>query len=142
MKHSILIVLSLISFSVLASDPEIEITKIWDDAPHNAFTDLIRHNGMFYCTFREGTGHVPGETGEDGKIRILSSESGKKWESLALLAKKDYDLRDSKLSATPDGRLMVLMGGSNYDGNHLLNRLTHVSFFEEKENTFSQPQPI
>lgn len=142
MKHSILIVLSLISFSVLASDPEIEVTKIWDDAPHSAFTDLIRFNGKFYCTFREGTGHVPGETGEDGKIRILSSEEGEKWESLALLAKKDYDLRDSKLSITPDGRLMVLMGGSNYDGNHLLNRLTHVSFFEEKENTFSQPQPV
>jgi len=142
MKHSILIAISLISFSLLASDPEIEVIKIWDEAPHNAFTDLIRHKGKLYCAFREGTGHVPGETGEDGKIRILSSEKGEKWESLALLAKKDYDLRDSKLSITPDGRLMVLMGGSNYDGNTLLNRLTHVSFLEEKRNTFSQPQPL
>lgn len=142
MKHSILLVLSLISFSVLASDPQIEVTKIWDDAPHNAFTDLIRYHGKFYCTFREGTGHVPGETGEDGKIRILFSEDGDKWESIGLLAKKDYDLRDSKLSVTPKGRLMVLMGGSNYDGNILLNRLTHVSFLEEKKISFSQPQPV
>jgi hypothetical protein len=29
--------------------------KIWDKGRHNAFTDLIRFKGKFYCTFREGT---------------------------------------------------------------------------------------
>ena len=123
-------------------NPPIQVNKIWDYAPHNAFTDLIRHNDIFYCAFREGTGHVPGETGEDGKIRVLISEDGEKWESLALLSKKDYDLRDSKLSVTPDGKLMVLMGGSNYDGHKLINRLTHVSFLDENEKQFSEPKPI
>lgn len=39
---------------------EIEVTKIWDQGPHNAFTDLIRFKDAFYCTFREGTTHVKG----------------------------------------------------------------------------------
>ncbi|MGA1238945.1 MAG: Gfo/Idh/MocA family protein, partial [Limisphaerales bacterium] len=46
--------------------------KIWDGAPHNAFTDLVRHGGRFYCVFREGEGHVsPG-----GAVRVLASEDG------------------------------------------------------------------
>ena len=140
-KHSLLFLL-LIPLLLSASDPQKQVTKIWDDAPHNAFTDLIRYENKFYCTFREGTGHVPGETGEDGKIRILISEDGEKWESLALLAKKNYDLRDSKLSVTPDGRLMVLMGGSNYDGRKLINRLSHVSFISNNKKQFSDPKSI
>ncbi len=140
-KHYFVILL-LIPLSLLAYAQQIQVTKIWDNAPHNAFTDLIRYNDKFYCTFREGTGHVPGETGEDGKIRILISDNGEKWKSLALLKKKGYDLRDSKLSITPDGRLMVLMGGSVYDGNILLSRLTHVSFLNNKDNTFSKLVPV
>jgi hypothetical protein len=33
----------------------LSVKKIWDAAPHNAFTDLIRHSGQFFCVFREGT---------------------------------------------------------------------------------------
>ena len=32
----------------------VEIRKIWDAAPHNAFTDLERFKGEWYCAFREG----------------------------------------------------------------------------------------
>jgi hypothetical protein len=28
------------------------VQKIWDNAPHNAFTDLIWHNGRFYLCFQ------------------------------------------------------------------------------------------
>lgn len=34
------------------------VAKIWDHANHNAFTDLIRHEGKFYCTFREADSHL------------------------------------------------------------------------------------
>ena len=27
----------------------VEVRKIWDRAPHNAFTDLIRHKDRWYC---------------------------------------------------------------------------------------------
>jgi hypothetical protein len=86
----------------------IDVKKIWDEAPHNAFTDLIRWNGRFYCTFREGRGHVS----TDGKIRILESKGTNLWESAALIELAGYDLRDAHLSVTPDGRLMLLGGAA------------------------------
>lgn len=46
--------------------------RIWDQAPHSAFTGLIDYEGKLYCCFREAKSHVPQLTGEDGKIRILS----------------------------------------------------------------------
>lgn len=122
----------------------VKAKKIWDQAPHNAFTDLIKYDNKYYCTFREGGGHVPWPDDIDGKIRILVSSNGKKWESVALLEKADYDLRDSKLSIDPKGRLMVLMGGSNYNNQTrvLINRLTHFSFYDRESRTFSSPEPV
>ena len=32
----------------------LEVQKIWDRAPHNAFTGLTRFNDRWYLTFREG----------------------------------------------------------------------------------------
>lgn len=117
----------------------VEGKKIWDKGGHNAFTDLIRFQDKFYCTFREGENHV---YGEDGKIRVLVSDDGNLWTSLALIEKEGYDLRDSKLSVTPDGRLMILMGGSKYENRTLLGRLTHVSFFDADRKQFSTAQPV
>ena len=51
---------------ITQAPPIFESVKIWDQAPHCAFTDLIL-SGKFYCTFREATGHVPGVDGQDGK---------------------------------------------------------------------------
>lgn len=91
----------------------ISVQKIWDAAPHNAFTDLIRFQNRWFCVFREGTGHATGE----GKLRVLVSKDGAKWESAAELAEPGRDLRDAKISLTPDGRLM-LNGGSADPNDH------------------------
>lgn len=106
--------------------PEIvSVTKIWDQAPHSAFTDLIRFGDQWVCSFREGDGHVGG----DGKSRVLVSDDGEHWESAALVAEEGVDLRDPKLSITPDGRLMMVMGGSVYGGTKTLKeRQPRVSF--------------
>jgi hypothetical protein len=80
-----------------------QVQKIWDRAPHNAFTDLVRFKGQWVCVFREGLGHAAGA----GRIRILLSPDGKKWDSAALLEAEHVDLRDPHLSITPDGRLML-----------------------------------
>nr|BAL52358.1 hypothetical conserved protein [uncultured Planctomycetota bacterium] len=82
----------------------LEVRKIWDAAPHNAFTDLIRYKGEWFCCFREGKGHA----GDPGRIRILVSTDTKHWQSVALLERENEDYRDPKLSITPDGRLMLL----------------------------------
>ena len=126
----------------IAQTQHVEVFKVWDKAINNSFTDLIRFKGKFYCSFREGTGHVPGKTGVDGEIRILSSIDGEKWIPVALLKKKGIDLRDPKLSIMPDGRLMISCGGSLYKGDSLMGRLPHVSFSDLSGNQFSEPQPI
>lgn len=117
----------------------VKITKIWDSAKHNAFTDLISFNGNYYCSFREGSGHVPGT---DGNVRILKSSDAENWESVALLKKEGIDLRDPKLSVTPDGRLMVIIGGSVYKDGKLLGREPQVSFSDKSGEQFSNPEKV
>jgi hypothetical protein len=82
----------------------VEIRKIWDRAPHNAFTDLIRFRDRWFCAFREGAGHVSPEA----SIRILTSTDGEVWEPAASVGPPGRDSRDPKLSITPDGRLMLV----------------------------------
>jgi len=122
--------------------PKVQAKMIWDKAPYNAFTDIIKFKGRMYCTFREGSGHVPGKTGSNGEIRILVSRAGDKWKSLALLKKDGIDLRDPKLSVTPDGRLMIISGGSIYRGDTLLARYPHVSFSDKSGSRFSTPEKV
>ena len=91
----------------------VEVKKIWDAAPHSAFTSLTKFKDEWFVTFREGSGHVPGT---DGGVRILVSKNDSTWESAALLTEAGVDLRDPKFCTAPDGRLMLTMGGSIYDG--------------------------
>lgn len=95
----------------LAQDkPElVDARKIWDQAPHNAFTDLIRFKERWLCVFREGKAHVS----PDGALRVIGSADGQTWSSDALVTLADADLRDAKITLAPDGRLM-LSGAAAY----------------------------
>jgi hypothetical protein len=86
----------------------VDVRKIWDKAPHNAFTDLIHFQDRWFCVFREGRAHVS----PDGAVRILTSKDGREWESAALLTSTNSDLRDAKITTTPDGRLMLTAAGA------------------------------
>lgn len=123
------------------SSNEISVQKIWDNAPHNAFTDLIFFKGKFYCSFREGDGHVP-KKGVNGTVRILSSKDGRDWHSVASLEKSGIDLRDPKISVTPSGVIMVIMGGSIYENGVLKGRIPQVSFSDKHGASFSAPEKI
>jgi len=112
--------------------------RIWSEANHSAFTDLCRYKGKFYCTFREAENHV----GSDGKIRVIASGDGKKWESVDLLEKPGVDLRDPKISVTPSGKLMLLYGGSVYKGKDLVVRNPHSSFLDPKTGKFTAPEKV
>ena len=89
-----------------------------DEAPYNSFTDLTYFKNQFYVTFREATQHlVPPVGTPGGQIRVLKSSDGVTWSSAALLAlTPNDDLRDPKLSITPNGQLMVLSSASHEDG--------------------------
>jgi hypothetical protein len=111
----------------VAPSAPVSVQKIWDAGLHNAFTDLIRFQERWFCTFREGEGHVGG----NGRIRLLVSETGGKWESAALLSEAGTDLRDPKLSITPDRQLMLTLGGSVYEGKTLTERQPRVAFSQD-----------
>ena len=95
-----------------ATPPElIDVRRIWDQAAHNAFTDLLHHRNHWYCVFREGTRHVSA----DGSLRVITSRDGRDWTSLSLVSHPDDDLRDAKLTVTPDGRFMLNGAGMQAD---------------------------
>lgn len=107
----------------------LSVQKIWDHAPHNAMTDLIRYKERWFCTFRESDQHV---YGQGGNIRIISSRDGVGWQSYALVAESGVDLRDPKLSISPSGKLMLLCGGTVYrDGNIYESLHSRVSFSDD-----------
>ncbi|MEY4938518.1 MAG: hypothetical protein RIQ93_253 [Verrucomicrobiota bacterium] len=105
----------------------LSVAKIWDAAPHNAFTDLIRFRERWFCTFREGQSHAsPG-----GVVRVIVSDDGKTWSSAAALTEPGVDLRDPKFSLTPAGRLMMVMGGSILEAGNYVGRQPRVSFSDD-----------
>ncbi|MDG2014213.1 MAG: exo-alpha-sialidase [Pirellulaceae bacterium] len=89
--------------------PTVAVQKIWDAAPHNAFTDLVRFQDQWFCVFREGAGHVSA----DGALRVITSRDGVDWDAAARLTMPGADLRDAKITVTPDQRLM-LSGAAAY----------------------------
>ncbi len=115
----------------------ISVERVWDRAAHSAFTDLIRFQGHLYCTFREGTGHIPGQ---NGVIRVVRTSDGMNWESIALLEEPHVDLRDPKLSITPDQRLMLNMGASEYHGSDRKGIESQVAFSNREGTRFAPVQ--
>lgn len=133
--------LALVSFfgSCLQADEPtqlLEVKKIWDHAPHNAFTDLVRFNDRWFCVFREGQGHVS----PDGALRVITSADGESWESAALIKSPDSDLRDAKITVTPDGQLML----SGAEALHDKSLATHQSlaWFSKDGHTWSEKHKI
>lgn len=141
-KYFSIVILASLSTSFTAksatSKDTLHVIKIWDEGAHNAFTDLIRFKNKFYCSFREGDSHVGGN---GGKVRILSSADGKKWQSIALLKIDGIDLRDPKLSVTPDKKIMVIMAGATFDAKNVIEELhPMVSFSDGTGKSFSIPE--
>lgn len=117
----------------------IAVERIWDRAGHSAFTDLLWSGEAFYCTFREGSGHIPGL---NGTIRVIRSEDGQNWQSVALLDEYNVDLRDPKISQLPDGRLWLTLGGSYYEGRTLLRREPRASVSDAAGLHFGASVPV
>ncbi len=130
----LIVILSTVAVSDESKPELIQTKRIWDVAPHNAFTDLVHWNGAFYCAFREGKGHAD----DIGKLRIIVSVDGDQWRSAGLLSLEEYDLRDAALSITPDNRLMVLGGAQQVRNGKRLTG-TFVSFSNDGQS-FSIPQ--
>jgi hypothetical protein len=81
--------------------------RVWDHGEHNAFTDLCFFDEHLWLAFREASNHVS----PDGKIIIINSCDGKEWTLKAELSISGIDLRDPKLTITPDQQLLMNFAG-------------------------------
>ena len=124
----------LLPVSAQTKPAAVVVQKIWDAAPHNAFTDLVRFRDRWFCVFREGQGHVSA----DGALRVITSQDGVNWEAAARLTMPDADLRDAKITVTPDQRLM-LSGAAAY---HQPHEHTHQSLVWFSEDGFQWSAPV
>lgn len=117
----------------------ISVQKIWDEAPHNAFTDLIRFKGRWICAFREAPAHKGGV--RDSSIRVIASDDTKRWEPLARMADARGDIRDAKMAILPDGRLMLLTATQLFDQS---GGQTHqsIAFFSDDAKTWEGPVDV
>ncbi len=114
----------------------VSVQKIWDQAPHNAFTDLIRFQDRWFCVFREGTSHVS----PDGALRVITSADGDKWESAALISSPASDLRDAKITVTPGGELMLCGAEALHDKSQHTHQ--SLAWFSKDGFTWSERQEI
>lgn len=126
----------LFCFALAAQAQLLDVRKIWDAAPHNAFTDLVRHHNALWCVFREGSAHVS----PDGAIRVLTSRDGGTWTSAALIRSNDGDLRDPHLSITPRGEMMLVAAAALKPGSPARHQT--YAWFSKNGKTWSEPTPI
>lgn len=113
----------------------IRVQKIWNKAPHNAFTDLIRFNNEWLCILREGETHVS----LDGVLRIISSQDGHHWNPFSLITGYS-DLRDGKFSITPNKQLMVCGVDAVIEQNKRINQ--SVVWFSNDGRSWSKEYEI
>lgn len=141
--HLRLLALALISSVALAQQPApmkaelLSVEKIWDRGNHNAFPDLIRFQNLWYCCFREAAAHVGG----NGQIRVLASYDAKTWSPVALIGQDGVDLRDPKFCPTKEDRLVIVAGGSVYEGTTLTGRRPRVMTSTDGKN-WSPPDKV
>jgi hypothetical protein len=114
----------------------VELNRIWGQAPHNAFTDLVRYRERFYCVFREAASHVSG----DGAIRVLSSADATRWESAVRITYPAADLRDPKVVVAPGNRLMLTAAAAmpaSFDYRH-----KNLVWFSSEGREWTSPEEI
>lgn len=134
-KKTIIAVISclmvLLFHSAQASSQTIEWTRrVKEGQNHAAFTSLEYYKGYFYCSFREANYHVDKNGNDNGIITILKSRNGRRWRLCGHIIHDGYDLRDPKLSITPDNRLMLISEAVKYVDGKDVSRKTVVSFLK------------
>lgn len=109
--------------------PKIDfVKKIWDRAPHNAFTDLVHFKGYWYCVFRESNSHHTKDG--YGVIKVIRSKDTDSWKEVLVLKDTVQDLRDPKITVTPKGSLML-----NYTGSKVLDTVTDDMSWSQQFNS-------
>lgn len=130
---------TVLAVPAAAADLELlSVEKIWDQAPHNAFTDLVHYHGKWVCGFREAPAHTGGV--KDSRIRIIASDDGQNWKSVATMEDPRGDIRDANFGVMPDGRLMLLTATQLFDTTHQKHQ--SVAWYTDDLQTWHGPQDV
>ena len=109
------------------------VNRAWKAGKHNAFTDLCYFRQRYYLVFRQASSHHS----KDGVLRIMNSVQGKKWRTVAVLQNPVADLRDGKLTVTPDGKLQLLAAAAFHDKT----QQTYQSYLWHSTDGKTWPEP-
>lgn len=80
------------------------LINIGNKANHNAFVDLCEFNQQLFCCYREAENHISA----DGTIRIVTLDLNGKVLRSNQIAIPKTDLRDPKITVTPDGNILLI----------------------------------
>jgi len=115
----------------------VSVEKIWDRAEHNAFTDLIRYKGRWYCAFREGKTHVS----HHGVLKVIASDDGEKWElATSIESSRNWDMREAKFAIMPDGRLILTGAEANRQTDPTQHR--SLVWFTSDGKSWTSTEPV
>ncbi|MBE1300175.1 MAG: hypothetical protein GJ680_09745 [Alteromonadaceae bacterium] len=114
------------------------VSLIWDKGKHNAFTDLCVFEGSLWCCFREATNHVS----KDGLIRILQLNSNGELLNVDTIRMPEADLRDPKLTVTPEGQLLLLAYRVNAKNSMHINNHQPVCWLHNVNGTWSMERSV
>jgi hypothetical protein len=78
--------------------------QIGSKADHNAFVDLCEFKQQLFCCYREAENHVSA----DGRICILTLDTEGHVLRSSRIAIPKTDLRDPKITVTPDGNILLI----------------------------------
>jgi autotransporter-associated beta strand protein len=110
---------------------------IWSDSTYNAFTGLTRYDGDWYVVFRTASTHLTPPAGQPGgEIRVLESADGQNWTTAALLSSSGADLRDPKITVTPQNQLMIIAGSVSQTG---VNAVQSAAWFSSNGTSWGAP---
>ncbi|WP_026375641.1 hypothetical protein [Aestuariibacter salexigens] len=113
-----------------------KVTRLWSKAAHNAFTDLCFYQGNLFCCFREARTHIS----EDGTIRILCLDQCGEILSHGRLHMPNTDLRDPKLTVTPDGKLLLYAYARLKDRQTGKRVSRNINWFSRTGQSWSSPR--
>jgi len=80
------------------------LKPIMTQAKHSAFTDLLVFKEKLFCCFREAATHISA----DGRVKIVELDLQGNIHNQQQIQLPKVDLRDPKLSITPDGKMLLV----------------------------------
>jgi|GEM_PF-1968271 len=119
---------------------------IWDQARINRDSDIVRFKDRWFVVCQE----TPFEASTEAALRVISSNDGDQWESVALIKSPTpgRNLYRPSFSLTPDGQLMIAAQGAMrwefFDKSkpEPTPRKLAMAWFSKDGVAWSEPTPI